>query len=112
MTVESGRSREDGSLSWLYAAIGHEQRIPRAGSVVSKPGSFGRPVEFGDSFQIGPGLSAERRNRPGVDRITAGNARLANPKRDHRSVGGEPERSDRWIHQFADAPVGQVVELA
>ena len=37
---------------------------------------------------------------------------VANPKRDERSVGREPQGSDRWIHELRNTSVGQVVELA
>ena len=71
-----------------------------------------RPVELGHAFKVWPRLSAQRWHRPDADVAAARAVLLANPERDQRAIGREPQGADRWIDEFRRAPVGQVVELS
>ena len=71
-----------------------------------------RPVELGHTFKVGSRLSTQRWNRPDADVAAARAVLLANPKRDQRAIGGEPQGADRGIDKLRRAPPGQVVELS
>jgi len=59
-----------------------------------------RPVEFGRARKVRPRVSPQRRHRPDADVAAGRGVLLANPTRNERAIGREPQGTDRSIDEF------------